>query len=108
MIQDGAEKGTYRRKTEYHGEPEEDVLEREVTKLVCDVLMVKLTFRVVLWRKYFDFWIAMIGSWSIIARNPYPRSFLVMQLITSSWKAELTRKVMNIATGWVKREREEK
>jgi hypothetical protein len=41
----------------------------------------------------------MMGSWSIIARNPYPRSFFVMQLMTSSWKMELTRKVMNIATG---------
>ena len=51
---------------------------------------------------------AIIGSWSIMARKPYPRSFFVMQLITSSWKIELTRKVMNMATGLEKCDREEK
>ena len=43
-----------------------------------------------------------MGSCSIIAMNPYPRSFLVMQLMTNSWKIELTRKVMSIAMGWEK------
>jgi hypothetical protein len=42
---------------------------------------------------------ATIGSWSIMAKNPYPRSFLVIQLIISSWNIELTRNVMTIATG---------
>jgi hypothetical protein len=31
-----------------------------------------------------------------------------MQLMTTSWKIELTRKVINMATGWENREREGK
>jgi hypothetical protein len=68
----------------------------------------KLTLRVVLPLKKRDFWTATIGSWSIIAPKPYPRNFLVMQLMINSWKTELTKKVMSMATGWEKRDREGK
>lgn len=66
------------------------------------------TLRVLLPRRNRDRWTATMGIWSIMARKPYPRSFLVMQLMTSSWKTELTRNVMNMATGWEKYESEGK
>lgn len=69
---------------------------------------VRLTFQVLSRRTKGDLCTAIMGSCSIIRRNPYPRSFFVMQLITNSWASALTRKVMNMATGGEKYALDEK
>lgn len=40
---------------------------------------------------------ATMGNCDICAANPYPRSFFVMQPMTSSWPNALTRKVISVA-----------
>jgi len=47
-----------------------------------------------------------IGNCIICARKPYPLSFFVMQLMTSSCPKALMRKVMRVAIGREKRGRE--
>ena len=65
----------------------------------------ELTLRVVRPLKNRDFCTATMGSCSIMAAKPYPRSFLVMQPMTSSWKNELTRNVISMAMGCEKLDR---
>lgn len=83
------------RKSQDHGYPEAYILSSCVSNVIV-FLKERLTLNSVLPFTRLVLCIATIGICSIIATKPYPRSFLVIQPMTSSWSSALIRNVRTV------------